>query len=562
MVSCSELPQIAVANILRRVRGRSIAGTSKYARVCRQWRDSQEAESLQLFVSPSNVYKDLVTGWLSMHGQCVDALVLADTGGILSWAGSIWPSLHRLKHLEVPERDSLVNLAPVLQQLPHLQHLTAEVSMDVPREIPPGTSPPPPQGACAKFITNWWDAYEWWQVPDMEELCPQLTSLHLTVYSEWGEVKVDPQLSRLLSPRLQQLTLVGPCSRAIEDVGLDAIEEGYRDAEVELSPLSLSHLSALQQLTLQGFQLGADGAQQLAQSLGALQQLRVYHTANPGLDDGLVHLAPVLTEFEGWVRHHDLDVLTCLTRLTRLVLFVDLPEGVADAVAALTGLRELGLQGDAGDPRNLVNAMGVVQQAAGMAPLRSLQLDGWGHAGEECASCLVQCTQLTSLLLPTECVDAGTWVSAVQQLTGLRCLTLPEQLVVHEQGAWLAPLTALSRLCVAELKDSKGTPWQDRYHKKAHAIAQQVQQQAVGLQHVVFWIDGDDNSAPGFAPMCWQLAPAAGVSGQVTAWLEQQEGCALGWGRPFCPCPHLPGVWELQGQAEGRPWDQVGGPRW
>jgi hypothetical protein len=61
---------------------------------------------------------------------------------------------------------------------------------------------------------------------------------------------------------------------------------------------------------------------------------------------------------------------------------------------------------------------------------------------------------------------------------------------------------------------------------------------------------------------CWTFTPSSPGSRQVTVWLEphrQRRDLAKGWSRPFRPCPHLPGVWELQGEVQGSNWQ---GPWW
>jgi hypothetical protein len=45
---------------------------------------------------------------------------------------------------------------------------------------------------------------------------------------------------------------------------------------------------------------------------------------------------------------------------------------------------------------------------------------------------------------------------------------------------------------------------------------------------------------------------------KVAIWMEQHDSSAASWSRPLRPCPHLPGVWELQGRAQGRPVSQPG----
>jgi hypothetical protein len=133
----SDLPQIAIEDMLRRARGRSIAGTNKFAKVCRQWRDAGGvSESLQLLMDLSHLSeKDLAraTNWLSMHGQHVDTLVIegdsdssddeedaagseghedAAGAGPLGWFVSAAPAFSQLRRLEVSQWDILEQLVP------------------------------------------------------------------------------------------------------------------------------------------------------------------------------------------------------------------------------------------------------------------------------------------------------------------------------------------------------------------------------------------------------------------------------------------------------------------
>jgi hypothetical protein len=222
----------------------------------------------------------------------------------------------------------------------------------------------------------------------MGELCPQLTSLHLTMGlpdSDANGRAMDPQLSRLLTPRLQQLT----------------VAQDYNSGwGWGLRASSLVHLSALKQLTLDGMVLAEAEAEALSQGLVSLQQLRVqrptlplYHHAD------MVHLAPVLTCWEVFTHSgHNTSVFTSFVHLTRLVLCGGLPRGADDALAALTGLQELGLALAYGDSDS--GAVALVQQAAGMGQLRSLQLE-WYHDDDptQLANRLSQCKQLTFLVL-------------------------------------------------------------------------------------------------------------------------------------------------------------------
>jgi hypothetical protein len=251
--------------------------------------------------------------------------------------------------------------------------------------------------------------------------------------------------------------------------------------------------------------------------------------------------------------------------LTRLVLCSsDTLEETAAVLAAPTALQELGL-----DTPHL--AYGV-RQAADMAQLRSLQLDGLVEEPAEVAACLAQCTQLTSLVLLVIASDQvhanSSWASALQQLTGLQRLTVCEQFVAYDQGRWLAALTALTRLCVDLGEEIMRHQGQNRsntaqlrqgYHAAAQQLVAGVVHWPVRLQQVLFWAVHIHNT-DSFEPMCWQFTPSAPASMQVTAWLEEKDQSAPGWARPFRPCPHLPGVWELQGEVQSRPWHLMNGP--
>jgi hypothetical protein len=359
MIRMSDLPEIAVLQILRRARGRSIAGTNKYARVCRQWRDAEDGvEPLQLFVDHIHMSEaDLsrAASWLSMHGQCVDVLVARMGYALVDPLCSLVnaaPALRNLKHLEVVTgRTLLQQLVPVLRQLPQLQHLAAGIYM---------SQHPGPNHAWVTGTASQLDPGQ--QVPHMRELCPQLTSLTLAVHPVGGDIKINNGFLHLFSPRLQQSYLIN-CSTTMN---------------VSLCASGVGHLSALEQLTLNGVDVNEQGACKLARELRALQQLRMYYQK---YDDAgtWAHLAPKLTEYDVWLCNggwvpalFSADVLSSCVHLTRLVLDGQLPRGTADALAALTGLRELGLIPGRGD-----TTVEVVQQVAGMAQLRSLQLKGY-----------------------------------------------------------------------------------------------------------------------------------------------------------------------------------------
>jgi hypothetical protein len=240
-------------------------------------------------------------------------------------------------------------------------------------------------------------------------------------------------------------------------------------------------------------------------------------------------------------------------------------------LAAVSGLQELRLSGNwAGSSL----AVELVQQAAGMAQLRRLRLDGHGAAGAELSACLAQCTQLTSLVLllrgDQRYADCP-WSTAVCHLTGLRHSMVPAEVLQQEAGAWLVPLGALTCLCV-ELQsweslhpreehmafyadEQQQRQWMEAQYRTAQQLLQQVQVWPASLQQVVFGFSGAGDVQ--VMPSRWQHTPSrSGASSQqIAVWLEEDYMCGQlvqHWARPFNPCPHLPGVWELQGQEEDR----------
>jgi hypothetical protein len=513
-----------------------------------------------LFINLSHLTEEELaraTSWLSMYGQHVAVLVIQeDPEYMLGWPLSAASALHRLQRLEVSETldaSNLEHLALALQQVPQLQHLAVTLEMNHLQSQDHGV-----------FLVS----------ADLRALCPQLTSLALTIHAEGPGMRMDPAVSQLFSRGLQQLTVV------------DAERRWHGPV---LCASSLAHLSALRQLTLDGVQLeleeageaeeedweeaedSEEAAQQelertqqqqqaaraaaLAQQLGALQQLRLYHLRLDLQEDAadLVALAPYLVEYEVGVTCQDVSILSSCVHLTRLVLYGDKPQGLKEALASLTGLQELGMQADMG--RSTAVAL---QQAASMPNLRSLQLVGCCTANVALAFAVWQCTQLTSLVLFVGGLfnpDADPWVATLQQLKGLRCLSLPEARLKYERGSWLSHLTALTCLCVELSRGSRDVS-REGYQAKAQQLIAGVEQQwPAQLRQVMFWVD-PRGGRYSFQPMVWQFTPPAPGSAAVTAWLEEPDGSAAGWSRPLRPCPHLPGVWELQGEVapEGRAW--------
>jgi hypothetical protein len=416
----------------------------------------------------------------------------------------------------------------------------------------------------------------WHPLPDMQRLCPQLTSLRLRLDVEVesyeydgmgdydGDVTVDKRLARLLPATLQHLTL---------SEGLDC---GHT---VFLHPTSLRHLEALQQLTLNNVEMDAAGCQAVEQRLTALRELHVQGwRLGVSADDPMLLLAPKLVEY---AVYGSLAAAAApqLGHLTRLVWDFGggMIEEAAEALTALTALQELSLKGYMGGAGSEVAA--VVRRAAGMPQLRSLRLDGRAESTEDMAASLAQCTQLTSLNLwvsPWVRDRQDAYMSVPQQLTGLQRLTVPWKMVEQEAGAWLAPLTALTRLCVDQEGSSLMPPaptgdlqevlrtydnpqWQQqagpRHQARAQEVLQQVQVWPPRLLQLVVWVE-EGRARQGVAPRRWQHTPAAPGAVPFTVFFEEggrygSSQVAPGWARPLSPCPHLPGVQELQREVQG-----------
>jgi hypothetical protein len=576
-MSFSDLPVPVVQLISRYARGRKIAGSNKYARVCRQWRsaDSQDADKpLQLYVNLRHMSEaDTVRAfdWMAVHGQHVDALVLQacmKQGLPLDLFSRAAPSLSNLTWLDVVQRHSLVLLAPVLGQLPQLKHLGAAVDM--------GRSPDQAgdgyvsaQEQLSIFLDD--SGQPWEEVPDLQQLCPQLEQLDLTINahrSRHYSVPTDGRLPLLLPPGLQQLSLTSDWEQ-----------------RVRLVAASVQHLTALQQLTLDGVEMEVEDASMVMQSLGALQEVRVFSGRPLWQNNVLIQLAPKLTAC--WYEAAaGVEVLPQLKHLTLLMLSWrdathGMPEGTVEALAALTGLQALKVEGDMEDA-----SMGqVLQQVADMSALRSLRLAGnVGYGTHLLGEGLEQCTQLTALELMVLINPPGGpyarrrgprhFVPAPEQLTGLRRLAFPGDLLVTDDGVWLAPMVHLTSLClrvwpgpvryaVVEGPVCRVQDWSDVWEEVVDAgnaageeelFATLQRVNANGHRVAVFggW-GGPLYTAPPQTPVPthWQVTPAVPGAAPITVYTEEEEWLGHGRSQPVMPCPHLPGVWELQGEVAG-----------
>jgi hypothetical protein len=635
MAPSKDLPGPIVELITALARGRCIPGANRFARVCRQWREAGESSDelqplLQLYIDKrwlDDADVARLSSWMSTHGHHVGALVYEadpDQRLPLDWFLGSAAALCNLVRLEVAQQDSLALLALVLDQLPQLQYLAAHVGLTKQRVGYGGKSfchlgPPYTGPSAGSFLTG--NKY-WGNPAELGRLCPQLVHLHLTLDPDRCDVSVDFQLGYMLPKGLQQLTLV---NAGAGQAGKDPVYACH----VWLSPryLQLGHHPALQQLVLHDVRLPEDELEYMLtggstteecsewEELGEGEEPEVYE--RPPLQLGvrlsdtlagdkatLLQLAPLLTDLQV-PSMADVQPLTHQALLTRLVLSGGPAGGTAHTLAALTGLRELDL-----GQCNGSDLAAAVEQVAGMPALRSLFVKGSTQDPAALSSSLGQCTQLTRLgllskvrsednydsdsvedsdysedssdaddadQLPAQ-VNTGPLVLALQQLTGLRCLTVHPQLLQHEAGTWLGSLTALTRLCVqlpdyfsvqprypkaqpdrgvwGEVLDDtrpEGAWLGQRSEAEARSLLQQVQAWPASLQCVVFWI------APMsykwrhtlICPKTWEHSIGGRAQGSIQVWLELPGEAAQGWPRPFQPCPHLQGVWELQAPGPG-----------
>lgn len=604
MTSFKDLPDLALNRIEQLVRPRIILGTNKYARVCRRWREassnssSEDLDPLQLFLDLRQMAPEdssQASSWMAMHGQHVAALVIeawTAEAQRLYWLPAAAAGLMRLRRVEVHHEHSLALLAPALRQLPQLQHLEASVAVRcAPSEQVHVQEGALPEGAVldSVFLNQHGAVLE--DVPDLHQLCPQLTTLHLhmeEVESEWCgrhvDLQPDARLPRLLPAGLQELKLrlsYTYCKRWVVHstslVHLTALQRLMLDY-MRLSMQeegALAPLTALQQLTLHMVEGHGPGLATLAQDLSSLQQLRILEPASIADSESIVQqLESKVVEYHPWAEDWA-AAATRFVRLTQLAFTIASASvgGDPGVLAALSCLQELRLHctfwGDDG------LTLPLVQQAAGMSQLRSLQLDGFTARGAELSTCLAQCTQLTSLVLTMSSIIGYVrsancpWPAALRHLTGLRRLEVPSEVLQQEEGTWLAPLGALTYLCI-ELppwcapRDFEGTyeaelqlrrQWRDAQYPMAQQLLQQVQEWPASVQQVVL---GFSDMVDGFVmPRCWQHTLPGPEARQFAVWLEgdfvlHSFWVAQHWARPFSPCPHLAGVWELQGKDEDR----------
>jgi hypothetical protein len=418
MTTFDDLPRCAVNLIKRCARTRRIPGTNRFAQVCRSWRDADgdDQEQLQLLLALEGLPPDTVmftSQWLAQHGACVTSLHITydpSTAPLFQQLPLSTAPLAGLARLEVDGPDSLLALAPALPQLVALTHLKASISLVCAEDSD--------RGATALFSVN---GAALQSVPSLEQLCPGLRSVHMTLelpVRAWLPQMVDTRLSQLFPSSLDQLHLTGKSSLA----------------SMIMPCASLARLTSLRRLTLDGMSVQDPD---LLLQLPALEDLELHYccwaegVTSPTLQGWAVevlHSAPQhMTKIAGLqLSGHGVEdalpeLLVAAPRLCKVYMTLSRDEDAArvQQLGALSGLRQLDL---------FLNSppMGhPLEAATGLSFLPSFQ-------------------QLTYLHVaaPAAVVPRSTWAGLLPRLPQLRVLAVGEVLL---EG--LAPeVTQLSQL--------------------------------------------------------------------------------------------------------------------
>jgi hypothetical protein len=522
MVTLDDLPASALQLITRFARRRFISGTNRFARVCRSWRDagidSDNDEQLQLLIALEGLPPGAVAStstWLAQHGSCVTSLEASydtATAPLFQQLPLSTAPLVGLARLEVDGPGSLVALAPALPQLVALTHLRASI----------GLTRHAGQGVFSA------EGVPLEAVPSLQQLCPGLKSLRLIIdyQRRTGERRAWVPIAQLLPGHLEQLHIEG---RRRSGAVLGAV--------LRVSCTTLTSLTSLRHLTLE-----------------------YVHPRHPDLLLHLPRLAHLdLSWVHGWTTtdadpEHRLKVAVCtaphhltslfeaspgngsvslqslfapVTNLCKLevLAWYMTPEGPwMQRLPDLSSVRHLSVYVGARDP-DIMFVTPELEEAAVMA-LSSLR-------------------QLTCLHLRTDMVlvQPTTWAAVLDPLDQLRVLVVTkEQLLEGSLAAELPRLPQLQCLYVEDIRS--GGEWDPAAMGAAVVPHLPVLSQCNSLRAV----------------LCW---PFLRGNAEQPLWAHVHQGnlhlsCWGRWrsaaeeGRVVCPrpCPHLPGVWELQQEAD------------
>lgn len=531
----NELPDAALHLIQGLALGRHVGGTNKYAAVCRSWRKASQLrdyEPLRLLVDlhgASYDQLDTATAWFARYGSQVQHLVHS------TYVSPSWPvlqqlwvsprSFHGLTRLEVEGRDSLVNLAPLLVQLPKLQHLKACISLEQEQLDGPGVCHAGDDNPQARALPV---------VPVLQELCPQLCALHLVMDSH--STRMDPRLPQLLPCGLQQLRL---------DVAAPFV---LGHPLPPMDPAWLASCSRLQRLTLQGVHI--DQAFTIA-SKPSIHLVDAEFDSEEVLLRMQGRLVQLLARTEPFdLSPSALGQLTALTALTLCNMDRNTTPIVHYDLTRLTALRHLEVR-LIWDSNQLPM---LLQQLAGMPQLRSLRLDGrHPHAAIAGMTALTQLTGLYTTRLPHTNLDTDNqgqegnpWPGILQQLPGLQSLEVQPELVVNRSNQpWWTALAALTQLAVQSLYDwdvEGALMDQDLRAVQAALAATPV---PASLRHLVFVVNPDAHEG---GAAYWSHKPSRQLPGVTVTCVKLRPRTVLDdLTLPGTPCPWLPGVWERLG---------------
>jgi hypothetical protein len=520
MTTIDDLPASAVRLITRFARTRRIPGTNRFARVCRSWRgaaiDSADAEQVQLLLALEGLSPDTVTTtrqWLAQHGACVTSLDITydpETSPLFEQLPLATAPLVGLARLEVDGPDSLVALAPALPQLVALTHLRASIGV-VCMDDGPQTEA---QGVFAAEGAPLEDP------PCLQQLCPGLKSLHLDISCEYTEGLrwVEAPMEELLPDHLEQLHMHGtpqfvmvPCAA--------------------LAPFTL-----LRRLTLKSMCVGDPDELLAMPGLAEVDMLgtRCYVGGSSQMS-------------ATWLREGRCTAKQHLAKLTymRIMYQQHGPPSAAPSLATLSGLRKLEVCSLG------PGAAACVHQLSSLSRLQSLSLDFYATAASDAAAVLSAVSsvqQLTPLFVYTSSISVprSTWAALLPHLPQLRVLGVSKQLLEGGLADEVHLLTQLQCLYVSS----------DSPHEEVAAVTcasltpyLPVLSKCSSLKAVLYYRYAWDGH-PAAQPL-WEYVHQGRL--HLSGWHKWRHAAEEGrvvWPRP---CPHLPGVWELQQEQPTQP---------
>jgi hypothetical protein len=526
MTSFADLPAAALRLIARAARTRYIPGTNRYAQVCRSWQDatinSEDQEQLQLLLALDGLPEDTVAStfaWLAQHGACVTSLNITwDPTTIPLLRQLPWP-LVGLSRLELDAPDSVIWMADNLPPLVALTHLRAAIGLTVYDSVDPD------EGEVPLFSAEGGEK-PLGLVPALHELCPGLRSLHLVVDVSSDSILVktfDTCLSQLLPAALEQLHL-----ETVEPPGWG----GNRVCPL-LTCSTLTSFSSLRRLTLTNTAVDDPN---LLLSMPGLDEIDMCHS----------YLYPgYICSAHEWIEHGLCTTPQRLTSLTGMLVLQSEPRKLMPAplLTVLSHVRKLG-------PVSVVSdAVGCVQQLSCLSGLQHLSLafNREAAAGNVTAamSALSSVQQLTYLsLLGRITVPRMTWAAVLPSLTKLQVLAVHQLLMNEDLAAEVPRLVQLQCLYVHVWAGATWGPATSGAQLVPHL---QVLSQCSSLKAVLCWgnLEAEDEVAG--HPM-WVFQHSGRL--HLSCWHKWRRAAEQGWVVWPRPCPHLPGVWEVQQQEE------------